>query len=140
MSELKKDPKVFALKTMHKLNGIVFEISDVNANMINLVISKKKNRYVRFIAFGDMAKKVKEQFKIKDRIKIRFYATSKKYGERWYTDLVVYEVSVWKKNEKKLAIQASLFKAEEEAKYLKPQKFDWQKEMEDFNNASEKKK
>lgn len=135
---IKKDIKDFVLKTMHKVNGIVFEISDINPNMINLVISKKK-RNICFVAYGDMAKKIKENFPLKSRIKIRFYATSKKWKDKWYTTLVIYEVFEWKKHEKKLALQASLFKAEEEAKYNRPPKFDWQNELEKFNDATNNK-
>ena len=132
----KKDIRALILKTMHKINGIVYEITDVNSNMLSIVIAKKKNRYVRFIAYGDIADKIKENFKLRDRIKIRFFAISKKYNERWYTDLVIFDVFVWKKHEKKIAMQESLFKAEEESKYAHP-KFDWGEEVDKFNKAKD---
>lgn len=136
---IKKDIKDFVLKTMHKVNGIVFEISDINPNMINLVISKKK-RNICFVAYGDMAKKIKENFPLKSRIKIRFYATSKKWKDKWYTTLAIYEVFEWKKNEKKLAIQQAQLKFEEEVEYYRrPPKFDWRGELEKLNDATNNK-
>ena len=134
--EGKKDIRGFMLKKMHKINGILFEISEVNSNMLSLVIVKSKSRYVRFIAYGDIADKIKANFKLRGRIKIRFFAISKKYKDRWYTDLIVFDVFEWKKNEKKIAMQESLFKAEEESKYAHP-KFDWGEEVDKFNKAKD---
>lgn len=132
---IKKETKDFVLRSMHKLNGIVLEIRDINSNMISLVIKKTK-RNVAFIAFGEMAQKIKDSFPIKSRIKVRFYAVSKKFKERWYTDLVIYEVFEWKKNEKKIAQEQAQIKFIEEIEYIRPPKFEWKEELDKFNTAS----
>jgi len=128
----------YVLRSMNKCNGILFELTDVNSNMLNVVISKK-NRHICFVAYGAMADKIRSNYKIKDRIKIRFYATSKKYNDKWYTSLVVYDVFEWKKNEKKLAKMQNEIKFQEEVEYLRRPKFDWNAEVDKFNKATEKK-
>lgn len=122
--------KKYLLKSLHKTNGVLFEINEITDTLIFFVIAKKSakvTRYLNFSAHYDTAYKVKTKFKIKDRIKVKFRAESTKYGNKWYTKLTAFEVLEWKKNEKKIQREEQLQKMKEENEYRNPT-IDWPQE------------
>lgn len=110
------------LKSYHKINGTVGELRVINPALVELILHKdgKVPRNIPMIASGQMATDLLTNFKVKDRIKIRFMVSGSEYNGRWYAKLTIKTIAVWKKNEVKLAREAAQLKKVEENKYVNP--------------------
>lgn len=108
----------FLAKSLHKINGLVFEIKKISNTFCTFVIYKsgKNKRYIQFQANYDVATYV-IGLKPKSRIKVKFMVSAKLHNDRWYNNLIAYEVTEWKKNENKLAREAQQQKMFDESDY-----------------------
>ncbi len=119
MSEKTTDIQKQILKTYHKINGIVGSITIIKEGIVELVLHKdgKTARDIPMTAFGEAATELANNFKIKDRIKIRFQISGSLYNGKLYPKIIVKTVGIWKKNEIKLAKEAAIAKKAEEHQY-----------------------
>ena len=97
----------YQIKHLHKTNGIIFEMQEAFDGALGITIFKSgdNKRYMYLIAFEPTRKHIEENFKLKDRIKIRFFIKAHKYKEKWQNVLVIMGCEEWKKQTRELKEQ-----------------------------------
>lgn len=116
------DPKKYAEKHWHKVNGKVYSLEETIYGGI-LVIMKGTKKAPRFIPMqfgknGEIKDRVL-QLKPGDRVKCRFAVRGVEYTGKWYTNLDLKDFSPWIVNEEKLKKQESLDKYKKDKDFEK---------------------
>lgn len=108
----------FLAKSLHKINGLIYESKRISEFLCTFIIYKsgKNKRYLSFQAKNEVAKYVLS-LKPKSRVKVKFMVSANHYNDRWYNNLTAFEVTEWKKNEKKLAREEAQQRMFEESDY-----------------------
>lgn len=77
----------------NQVRGVIEEMNDGEefCNIV-LLVGHENKRNISFITKKEYFDKFKEEFNVGDRATIRFYLTSRKKHDRWYTTVSILEM------------------------------------------------
>lgn len=115
------DLEKLAKRRLYKLTGVVDSFNWVNSSIGNLMVSKGSGSKKQFFKFTVMypEAKVISDLKKNYRIRIWFKIKTNKYGDKFFTELIIKYHEYWQVNELKKKKEAALQSRVEESEYVK---------------------
>lgn len=88
---IKNDKQVF----FNQIKGTIFEIN-VEEKFSNVVLQlgHENTRYASFVIKTELFKQYDSKLNVGDKVSIRFYISSRKKHERWYTTATILDLQL----------------------------------------------